>query len=48
MTGSSIEYRVYRNAKSKATLPNEAEALEYLERSASRHRKAEFIIERRE
>jgi hypothetical protein len=47
MTGT-VEYRVYRNGKSKAALPNESEAFEYLQRSAKRHRKAEFIIERRE
>ena len=47
MTGT-IEYRVYRNGKSKAALPNETEAFDYLHRSASRHKKAEFVIERRE
>jgi hypothetical protein len=47
ITGT-VEYRVYRNGKSKAALPNEAEAFEYLERSAKRHRKAEFVIERHE
>jgi hypothetical protein len=48
MTGKTVEYRVYRNGKSKAALPNEHEAFEYLKRSAARHRKAEFVIERRE
>jgi hypothetical protein len=47
MTGT-VEYRVYRNGKSKAVLPNEAEAFQYLKRSAAHHKKAEFVIERRE
>jgi hypothetical protein len=48
MTGKNIEFRVYRNGKSKAALPSENEALDYLKRSASRHKKAEFVVERRE
>jgi hypothetical protein len=47
MTGT-VEYRVYRNGKSKAALPSEAEAFQYLKRSAAHRRKAEFVIERRE
>jgi len=48
MTRSNVECRVYRNGKCKAVLPNENEAFEYLKRSALRHKKADFIIERRE
>jgi hypothetical protein len=48
MTVKIVEYRVYRNGKSKAALPTEAEAFDYLKRSAMRHHKAEFVIERRE
>jgi hypothetical protein len=48
MTGKTVEYRVYRNGKSKAALPTEGEAFDYLKRSASRHKKADFVIERRE
>jgi hypothetical protein len=47
MTGT-VEYRVYRNGRSKAALPSEAEAYDYLKTSASRHKKADFVIERRE
>jgi hypothetical protein len=48
MTGKTVEYRVYRNGKSKAALPSETEAYDYLKTSASRHKKADFVIERRE
>jgi len=48
MTEKTVEYRVYRNGKSKAALPTETEAFDYLKRSASRHKKADFVIERRE
>ena len=48
MTKYNVEYRIYRNGKSKAALPNETEAFEYLKRAALRHKMAEFIIERRE
>jgi hypothetical protein len=48
MTGKTVEYRVYRNGKSKAVLPSENEALDYLKRAASHHKKSEFVIERRD
>ena len=48
MTKYNGEYRIYRNGKSKAALPNETEAFEYLKRAALRHKKAEFVIEKRE
>jgi hypothetical protein len=48
MTKHNAEYRIYRNGKSKAALPSETEAFEYLKRAAISHKKAEFIIEKRE
>lgn len=44
----STGFRVYRNGKSKAVLPTETEAFEYLKSAVTRHKKAEFIIERME
>ena len=32
-----VEYKVYRDGKSRAVLPTELEALEYLKKSALRH-----------
>jgi hypothetical protein len=48
MPNKNVQYRIYRNGKSKAVLPSESEAFEYLKQSAQRHLKADFTIERRE
>jgi len=48
MKNYHIEFRVYRNGRSKAVLATELEAFEYLKESASRHAKAEYFIEKRE
>jgi hypothetical protein len=48
MKHKDLEYCIYQNGKSKAVLPTESEAFEYLKRSALRHPEAEFAIEKRE
>jgi hypothetical protein len=48
MKNYHVEFRVYRNGRSKAVLATELEAFEYLKQSAQRHAKAEYFIEKRE
>jgi hypothetical protein len=43
-----VEYKVYRDGKSRAVLPTELEALEYLKKSALRHAESDYVIEKRE
>src|SRR5271154_5142994 len=40
--------KVYRDGKSRAVLPTELEALEYLKKSALRHAESDYVIEKRE
>jgi hypothetical protein len=42
-----VEYKVYRDGKSRAVLPTELEALEYLKNSALRHAESDYVIEKR-
>ena len=48
MKHKSIEFRVFRNGKCKAILPNETDVFEYVKVSAKHHPKSHFFIEKRE